>query len=151
MKRLPHIALALTALSMPSMAAAQATPLALDELVFETVHEVAERSILARNSAGQPLVALLKLDKGDFLPPHGARGVLRLITIISGDLSWGDGGEADVEKERVFGAGTLLVLPADSGEHWAAARQGKVLLQVTFIRDGNLVLEAAAQVATHTN
>lgn len=119
-------------------AAAEATPIAIDKLRFETVHGVAERGILALDGAGKPLVLVLKLDDGDFLPPHGAGGGLRLLTVLSGELSWGDGAEVDRDAERVFPAGTVLIVPAEGGEHWAAARNGDVLLQVVAVRDGAL-------------
>lgn len=138
MKTICAIALALAALSVPGAATAKSTPLAIEELPFETIHDVAERSIMAKDAAGRPLVALLKLDEGDFLPPHGEGGGLRLLTVLSGNLSWGDGAAVDRGKERIFEAGTVLVLPAEGGEHWAAAREGDVLLQVVFLRDGAL-------------
>ncbi|PQA89705.1 hypothetical protein [Hyphococcus luteus] len=136
-KHTPFAAMA-AALFCAGGAAAESTPIAIDDLAFATVHEVAERSILARNDAGQPLAALLKLDDGDFLPPHGAGGGLRLLTVLSGELSWGDGAEVDPDKERIFPAGTVLIVPAEGGEHWAAARGGDVLIQVVFIREGAL-------------
>lgn len=152
MKTLSYIALALTsALALSSTASAQTTELSLDALEFTIVHDVAERSILARNAAGQPLVALLKLDEGDFLPPHGEGGGLRMITVISGELSWGDGSQVEQTDERLFGPGALLVLPPQSGAHWAAARSGEVLLQVTFVRDGSLAASAASQVTAATD
>lgn len=143
MKRFLPIAMALATLSFPGVAAAQSAPLAIDELAFETVHDVAERAIVAKDAAGRPLVALLKLEEGDFLPPHGEGGGIRLLTVLSGDLSWGDGSQVDPDKERIFSAGTVLVVPAQGGMHWAAARSGDVLLQVVFVRDGALISGAA--------
>ncbi len=145
MRKLLHASVAITTLSVPSIAAADSTPLSIGQLQFETVHEVAERNILARDDANKPLVALLKLGNGDVLPPHGEDGGVRLLTVISGALSWGDGSELDPHEERIFGAGTLLVISAKNGAHWAAARNGDVLLQVVFVRDGILAPEAAAQ------
>jgi len=145
MKKLVSTAAAVAALVAAGDAAAESTAVAIGDLPFATVHEVAERSILARDESGQPLVALLKLDDGDFLAPHGAAGGLRLLTVLSGELSWGDGTDVNPDKERVFAAGTVLVVPAKGGGHWAAARNGDVLLQVVIIRDGALASGVAVQ------
>ena len=58
-------------------ALADSTPIAIEQLKFETVYEAAERSILATDAAGRPLIALLKIADGKFLPPHGEEGGLR--------------------------------------------------------------------------
>lgn len=146
MKILVCIAAVTAALLSASQTMAGSTPIAIDKLQFETVYEVAERSILVRDGAGRPLVMLLKLDDGDFLPPHGASGGLRLLTVISGELSWGDGADIDQDAEHVFAAGTVVVIPEEGGEHWAAARNGDVLLQVVVVREGAVSMGVASQV-----
>ena len=142
MKILITITLSLTVLLLGNQTKAEPIPLELDKLSFETVHQVAERSILAKDDKNRPQFALLKLDHGDVLPPHsGNSGIPKLLTVISGELSWGDGSKVDETKERKFQAGTILLVPAEDGEHWAAARNGDVLLQVLLIWDGVLAEE----------
>lgn len=147
MKALLYIAAISTTIFSTGQALAESTSIDIDKLQFETVYETAERGILVRDGADRPFVMLLKLDDGDFLPPHGAGGGLRLLTVLSGELSWGDGGDVDPDAEKVFPAGTILVLPAQAGEHWAAARNGDVLLQVIVLRGGTLAPDVAEQVA----
>lgn len=135
MKKLVTLAAA-AGLLITSAVIAESTPLKLETLQFDTVHEVAERSILVRDDAGKPVVALLRLDDGDFLPPHGAGSGPALVTVLSGDISWGDGTEVNEEAERLFSAGSIIILPPQNDAHWAAARNGDVLLQVTMLRGG---------------
>jgi len=138
---------AAASLAMPGLASAKSTRLELDQLSYDVVHDAAERGILAVDKDGQPLSFLLRIAKGQFLPPHGATGPIRLLTVVSGTLSWGDGNEVDPAAERSFGPGSVIVIPAQGGEHWAAARTDDVLLQVVVVREGALSPSASAQVA----
>jgi len=61
---------------------------------------------------------------------------------LAGELSWSEGGRVDPQVERVYTAGTLLVVPAKGVEHWAATRDGDVLLQVAFVHAGKQVADA---------
>lgn len=144
-----HVAIlaALSSFFVPGLASADSTLLDIDQLRYEQVYEVAQRAILATDGEGRPLSILLRIAKGQFLPPHGAGGPLRVLTVLSGTLSWGDGRDVDPAVERAFGPGSVIVLPATGGEHWAAARHDDVLLQVVMIRGGKLSAEAAAQLA----
>ncbi|MEZ5531783.1 MAG: hypothetical protein R3E69_05320 [Steroidobacteraceae bacterium] len=137
----------LATLALPSLAAAGSTLLDLDRLRYDTVYDAARRTILAVDAQGRPLTLLLRIAKGQFLPPHGAEGGLRVLTVVSGTLSWGDGNKVDPAAELTFGPGSVIILPASGGEHWAAAREDDVLLQVVLVRDGKLAGEAGAQVA----
>ncbi|OJY69674.1 MAG: hypothetical protein BGP16_07935 [Sphingobium sp. 66-54] len=138
---------ALAALAIPAALAARSTPLDLDALHSDVVHDAARRTIVATGKTGQPLVVLLRIAKGSELPPHGEAGGVRLLTVLSGTLSWGDGTQVDRAAERRFGPGSVIVVPARGGAHWAAARGGDVLLQVVMIGDGALAPEVAAQAA----
>lgn len=136
---------AAVSMATPGMAAAKSTKLDIDRLAYETVHDAAQRGVIAVDSEGRPLTFLLRIKKGNFLPPHGASGPIRLLTVVSGTLSWGDGNAVDRAAERTFGPGSVIVVPAEGGEHWAAARHNDVILQAVVVRDGALSPEAAAQ------
>ena len=146
MRRITASLAAIALLAGAGQAAAKSTALAIDQLKFEPVHDAAQRGVLAVDGAGRPLTFLLKIKRGDVLPPHGEGGGLRLLTVLSGNLSWGDGDRLDRAAERIFRPGSVIVVPAQGGQHWAAARGGDVLLQVVFVRDGALSPEAAIQV-----
>ncbi len=128
-------------------ASAKSTRIDLDKLRYDTVHDAARRGVIALDSQGRPLTFLLRIPKGQFLPPHGASGGIRLLTVVSGTLSWGDGNNAEPAAERSFGPGSVIVVPAQGGEHWAAARKDDVLIQVVVVGEGALAPEAAAQAA----
>lgn len=145
MKRLTLFAFAAVAsAALPLSAAAQARRLDVDRLPSSDVAG-ARRTLVALDAQGRPAVMLLRIEKGQLLPPHGGEGGLRLITVVSGHLSWGDGGIVDPAAERVFGPGSLIVLPVVGGEHWAAARQDDVLLQITPLRDGSIAPDSARE------
>lgn len=139
--------LAAAALVLPGMASAQSTRLDIDKLRYDTVHDAARRGVIAVDGQGRPLTFLLRIAKGQFLPPHGATGPIRLLTVVSGTLSWGDGNKVDPAAERTFGPGSIIVVPAQGGEHWAAARHDDVILQAVLVYDGALAPAAAAQTA----
>jgi len=145
MKHRTVLLAALASPLVPGMAAADSTLLDLERLQYQTVYVAAERTVLALDGEGRPLTALLRIAKGRFLPPHGAEGGLRVLTVLSGTLSWGDGDKVDPAAERTYGPGSVIIVPAAGGGHWAAARQDDVLLQVVMVRQGKLAPEAAAQ------
>lgn len=126
---------------------AKSTALDIDQLRYETVHDVAQRGVIAMDGQGRPRVFLLRIPRGQVLPPHGEGGGVRLLTILSGTLSWGDGDRVDPAAERRFGPGSVIIVPAQGGMHWAAARAQDVLIQVVPLGDGALSPQAAAQVA----
>jgi|APLow6443716910_1056828.scaffolds.fasta_scaffold390803_2 quercetin dioxygenase-like cupin family protein len=146
--RIPLLAAVIAALVLPGMASAASTRLDIDQLRHDIVHDGVRRTVLAVDGEGRPLSVLLRIGKGQVLPPHGESGGVRLLTVISGTLSWGDGDKVDPAAERSFGPGSVIVIPARGGMHWAAARRDDVLIQVVAIGTGALSPEANAQVAS---
>lgn len=126
----------LLALSLALPAAVQAETQAVDPsgLAGQTVYEVATLTPLALTSAGSPAVVLLDVAAGDVVPPHAAPSGLRLITVIAGDLSWGDGDTVDPAQEVLYPAGSILLLPAGQ-MHWLAARDADLRLQLVVLDD----------------
>ena len=50
---------------------------------------VAKLTPLALSPSGTPAVVLLDLEAGDVVPPHASKTGLRPLTVIFGDISWG--------------------------------------------------------------
>lgn len=73
-------------------------------------------------------------DNIDALPPYAAKRGLRLLTVISGAMSWGDGGKVDESRETVYPPGSLLTVPAKL-DYWLAARSEPVRIQVIVLDD----------------
>lgn len=115
-------------------ALADTTPVDLETLQSKRVYDVAELTPLAISPSGTPAVVLLDLDQGDVVPPHSANSDLRLLTVLSGSMSWGDGSSVDTEKESVYPAGSVLTVPAGQ-DHWLAARSGPVRIQLIVLDD----------------
>lgn len=145
--RILLVAAAIAVLAPPGLASAKSTRLDIDQLRNEVGHDGVRRAVLAVDSEGRPLSVLLRIGKGQVLPPHGESGGVRLLTVISGTLSWGDGDRIDPAVERDFGPGSVIVIPAQGGVHWAAAREDDVLIQVVVVGAGALSPDASAQVA----
>ncbi len=100
----------------------------------KTVYNAATLTPLALSAGGSPAVVLLDVPAGQVVPPHATDSGLRLLTVISGDMSWGDGDTVDPAAEQVYPAGSFLLLPP--GEmHWLAARGDAVRLQLVVIDD----------------
>jgi len=138
MNRLALATLALAA-TMSTPALAGTTLIDVGALPSRTVHGAAELTPLAVSPAGAPVVMLLSLEAGAVVPPHATDVGLRLLTVLSGAMSWGDGSEIVEADERVYGPGAVLTLPSGL-DHWLAARDGPVVLQL-------IVLDGAAPVA----
>lgn len=122
---------------------AQSSPLIVDQLSFEPVHDVAERSIIARDKQNRPSVVILRLSQGDVLPPHGALANTRLITVLEGELSWGEGEQITPADEVVYSPGSVIIVPKSELPHWAAARSTNTLLMVTVLHEANLSIGAS--------
>ena len=126
--------LPIVAAALPSAAMAGTTLVDTSALPSRQVYDVAKLTPLAVSPSGAPAVVLLDLAAGDVVPPHAADKHLRLLTVISGDMSWGDGSEIDESQETVYPAGSILTLPAGV-DHWLAARNGSVRLQLIVLDD----------------
>ncbi|MEM9222518.1 MAG: cupin domain-containing protein [Pseudomonadota bacterium] len=125
---------AIAVVALPNAALSGADLIDVDALDKRIVHEIAELTPLAIAEDGTPAVVFLDVKAGDVIPPHAAMGSLRILTVVSGELSWGDGSQIDEAKERVFPAGSVLTVPAGI-DHWVAARSGPIRLQLVVLDD----------------
>ncbi len=114
----------------------QANTLPVDPATLESriVHETGKLTPLALSATGSSAVVLLDVAAGDVVPPHATESGLRLITVVSGTLYWGDGDTVDSATEIAYPAGSFLLLPAGQ-MHWAAARDGAFRLQLVVLDD----------------
>lgn len=126
--------LATTITLLPLAAAADTTLIDTSTLLSREVYDVAQLTPLALTPDGSPAVVLLDLEAGAVVPPHKTESGLRLLTVIAGDMSWGDGGDIDETQETVYPQGSILTLPAGA-EHWLAARNGPVRIQLIVLDD----------------
>lgn len=124
----------LFALSLTLPALADTLPVDPAALESRIVHETGKLTPLALSAAGSPAVGLLDVAAGDVVPPHATDSGLRLITVVSGTLFWGDGDTVDPAAEIAYPAGSFLLLPAGQ-MHWVAARDGAFRLQLVVLDD----------------
>ncbi|MEM1046827.1 MAG: hypothetical protein AAGL24_11760 [Pseudomonadota bacterium] len=120
--------------ALPALALAETTLIDVSALPSKQVYDVADLTPLALTPEGAPAVVLLDLKAGDVVPPHAAKSGLRLLTVLSGDMSWGDGSAIDEAREKIYPAGSILTVPAGL-DHWLAARAGDVRLQLVVLDD----------------
>ena len=143
--RVPILASVLSAATlMTTWAAAESIELDIDALPSRTMHETAQATPLAVTDEGAPAVLLLRVPAGREVPPHAAGSGLRLLTVIEGPLSWGNGDTIDRAAETLHLPGSVLMVPAGS-PHWLAARDGDVLLQMVLLNAASPVPAAAEQ------
>ncbi|MFD2176132.1 cupin domain-containing protein [Veronia pacifica] len=129
MKLLPFFFLSLLA---SNQVYAETRLIDLDLLPSKTVYEVAKVTPLAV-SDGKPSVILFQLPSGKVVPPHSTQSGIRLMTVISGKLFWGNGEKVNKSEEKVYEAGDILTVP-EKDPHWLAARQGDVILQLVSLK-----------------
>lgn len=129
-----HLTLTLLASMLPLAALAETTLIDTSILPSRQIYEVASLTPLALSPDGAPSVVLLDLEAGEVVPPHGTDSGLRLLTVLSGDLFWGDGDAVDPEEETLYPPGSLLTVPAGSS-HWLAARNGDLRLHLVVLDD----------------
>lgn len=122
---------------VPATASAETMLIDVEKLKSKQVHKVALVTPLAV-ADGKPMIILLDVPAGAVVPPHKTEGGLRLMTVISGDLYWGDGNEIDQSQEKIYPAGSILTLP-EQDPHWLAARAGDVRLQLITLDNKVLV------------
>lgn len=121
--------------ALPLAAQAEQTSL-IDtaSLPKKQVYGAADLTPLAVSAKGAPVVVLLEVKAGVVVPPHAAKSGLRLLTVLKGEMSWGDGSVVDRAKESIYPSGTILTVPAGV-DHWLAARSGDLRLQVVVLDD----------------
>ena len=136
--------LPLVVAALPAAAAAETILVDTSKLPVRQVYDVAELTPLAVSPSGAPAVVLLDLAAGDVVPPHAAESGLRLLTVLSGEMSWGDGSTVDQSRETVYPAGSFLIVPAGL-DHWLAARSGDLRLQIVVLDDETPVPAVLAQ------
>ena len=137
-------ALALIATLAPGLTEAQTVEVDISALPSRTVYETAQATPLAITAEGTPAILLLRVPAGYEVPPHATEWGLRLLTVIEGPMSWGDGETIDRAAERTYAAGSVLMLPPGV-PHWLAARDGDVLLQLVLLDDESPVAAVAEQ------
>jgi len=115
-------------------AAAETTVVDLAALPGVEVYGTATLTPLALSAAGSPAAVLLDLAAGEVVPPHATESGLRLLTVLSGDLFWGDGEAVDPAAETRHAPGAMLAIPAGA-DHWLAARNGPLRLMLVVLDD----------------
>ncbi|AXI46503.1 hypothetical protein C1J03_11025 [Sulfitobacter sp. SK012] len=78
----------------------------------QTVYDVATLTQLALDAEGKPSVIQLSLPDGEEIAAHGTDSGLRLITVVTGDLYWGDGDAVDPAAKMIYPTGSVLMLPS---------------------------------------
>ena len=125
-------------------AAAESIELDVGALPSRTIYETALATPLAVTDQGVPAVLLLRVPAGGEVPPHASESGLRMLTVVEGELFWGNGDVVDPAAETRHAPGSVLMVPAAS-PHWLAARDGDVLVQVVLLHAASPVPAAAEQ------
>ncbi|MEM6972891.1 MAG: cupin domain-containing protein [Pseudomonadota bacterium] len=129
-----RLAIAFATALCATTVSAGTTEIDLAKLPSQVVMGVAEVTPLLLSAEGRPSVVILSLDADDVVPPHATRSGVRLLTVISGEMSWGDGDTVVEADETIYGPGSVLTVPAGV-RHWLAARNGPVALQLIVLDD----------------
>ena len=138
--------IALSLLLTISVAHAETKMINLDQVPAKRVYDAADLRPIALTNAGVPSIVVLSVDKGVVVPPHATKTGLRLLTVLSGNMSYGDGAEVKQDQERIYPAGSHLLVRAGD-MHWVAARSGDVRLQLVLLHDQKLTPPVAKQAA----
>ncbi|MEP2760556.1 MAG: cupin domain-containing protein [Roseibium sp.] len=124
--------------ALSTAASAETTLIDIEKLPSKEVHGIADLTPLAVSASGAPAVVLLDLEKGEVVPPHATKEGLRMMTVLKGELFWGDGSSINPEMEKTFQPGDVLTIPAGL-DHWLAARNGSLQIQLIVLDDEQLV------------
>ena len=138
--------IALSLLLTASVAHAETKMIDLDLVPAKRVYDAADLRPIALTNAGEPSVVVLEIDEGVVVPPHATKTGLRLLTVLSGDISWGDGDKVREDREKVYPAGSHLLVRAGD-MHWVAARSGDVRIRLVLLHDQKLTPPVASQAA----
>ena len=138
--------IALSLLLITAVAHAATKRINLDQIPAKKMHDAAELRPIALTHDGVPSVVVVEVDNGVVVPPHATKTGLRLLTVLSGDLSWGDGDTVRQDQEKVYPAGSHLLIRAGD-MHWVAARNGDVRFKLVLLHDQKLAPPVARQVA----
>jgi hypothetical protein len=114
------------------------------KLPWASVHNEGFAAPLAIRADTPPPLAIVRIPAGAQLEPHTGGPKLRFVTVISGVLSYADGDSGDPALLKDYPAGTVLMLPPDT-MHYAAARNGDVLLMATLVDPAELTDAVKAQ------
>ncbi|MEM1078102.1 MAG: hypothetical protein AAGI09_06195 [Pseudomonadota bacterium] len=126
--------LALAVALAPLAAAADSILINRAALPSKDAHGVARVTPLAITDTGAPSLVVLSLEDGDVVPAHASASGLRYLTVLSGDLSWGDGDTIVVSAEKTYRPGDMITISA--GEpHWLAARNGPAEVQLILLHN----------------
>jgi len=115
-------------------AAAETTVVDPSVLPKQTAYGTATLTPLALTAEGSPAAVLLDLEAGAVVPPHATESGLRLLTVLAGELSWGDGATVDAGAETTHAPGAMLLIPAVE-THWLAARSGPLRVMLVLLDD----------------
>lgn len=137
---------ALAAAAIPFAVSADGTTLVdTGKLASKEVYGAAQMTPLAVRADGVPAVAFLDVAEGSVVPPHATKADLRILTVVSGTLHWGDGTQVDETKEVIYPQGSVLTVPAGV-DHWLAARSGPIRLQMVVVDDETPAPSLVAQI-----
>ena len=136
----------LSLLLITSVAHAETKSINPDQIPAKKIYDAADLRPIALTNAGVPSVVVVDVSKGVVVPPHATETGLRLLTVLSGDMSWGDGDTVRKDQERLYPAGSHLLIRAGD-MHWVAARNGDVRFQLVLLHDQKLAPPVAGQAA----
>ena len=138
--------IALSLFLITAVAHAATKRINLDQIPAKKMHDAADLRPIALTHDGVPSVVVVEVENGVVVPPHATKTGLRLLAVLSGDLSWGDGDTVRQDQEKIYPAGSHLLIRAGD-MHWVAARNGDVRFQLVLLHDQKLAPPVARQVA----
>lgn len=119
---------------VPTLLAADSTLIDRSALPSQEAYGVATLTPLALSDAGTPSIIVLALEDGDVIPAHATDAGLRYLTVLSGEMSWGDGDTIVQSEEKIYRPGDIITISAGDA-HWLAARSGPVAAQLVLLHN----------------